>query len=184
MGLKKSVLTKFGIHANEAYHRIKSIRGENGGAIKYEVDTFYNQSVRNSGAQPIESRTYDVPGELHSGINVITELYAILKANSDFANASDILDQGQEILQVAGLEVTNSMCYQCSLATQFLNVEHTSDLTGIEITGSFIYDRMLLIGTLKDVALSNIVWSYNSIEQATIQRATIDNAALRHHLAI
>lgn len=182
MGLKKSVLTKFGIYANEAYHRINGIRGENGGTIRYEVDTFFNQSVKDSGALPIESKTYDVPGDLHSKISVLAELYNILKLNENFSNSTDVFEQDD--LVSSGELAQHTLCFNCTLLPQSSTAEQNSDVGGIDINGYFIHNGKLLYGDLVNVALSNVVWHHGLIAGANVINATIGNAVLKQILAI
>lgn len=94
MGLKKTHQTKFGITANEAYHKITHVRGDDNGGITFFVDIYYDEAARDNGGDPLERHRHVVPQEFVSKLGVAHELYEVLKKNSMYAEAVDVFEDG------------------------------------------------------------------------------------------
>lgn len=162
MGIKKGVTTAFGIDAPEAYHRIKSVQGKNGGNIKYDVDIFYNTSARDGGSLPFESRTHIVTGDLRSKIGIISELYNVLKLESDYAGAEDIYESDPIIAQF-GSTITDTFVMKGNIADGYQTNHNETSLSDTSFSADVIIGEYVVDATFTNANLQNIVWDGNTI---------------------
>lgn len=170
MGLKKITTTNFGIDATEAYHRIKSVRGENGGEIRYQVDVYFNEEARNQGKSPMEERLYTVPGDLRSRLGVITELYNILKQEPGYEGAEDILEP--DFFPYLNTYISNA--YLLSAVTISDLDTDTMSVTNGSISGKFIIDGYIVSGVITEANVTNISIINDGYKNGHISSANID----------
>lgn len=170
MGLKKSVETNFGISADAAYHRIKSVRGENGGDIRYQVDIYFNEAARDAGHAPMEERVHAVPGDLRSRLGVITELYNILKQEPGYEGAEDVLEP--DFFPYLNTYISNA--YLLSAITIDGLDTDTMSINNGSITGKFIMDGYIVSGTITEANVTNISVVNDGYKNGHISSANID----------
>jgi hypothetical protein len=170
MGLKKSVTTNFGIDAENAYHRIKSVRGENGGEIRYHVDIYFNEEARNQGKVPMEEKMYVVPGNLRSRLGVITELYNILKQEPGYEGAEDVLEP--DFFPHISTYISNA--YLISAASISGLDRDTMSVTNGTVDGKFIMDGYIVSGTITEANITNISIVNDGYKNGHISGANID----------
>lgn len=175
MGIKKGVTTNYGIDAPEAYHRIRSVRGENGGGIRYEVDTYFNETARDNNAEPLGSKTYNVPGDLRARLGVITELYNVLKKEPEFDGATDVLEPG--IFPYFNSYITSAYLLSADIIDGLDT--NTMIVTNGTIAGKFIVDGNIVSGTATNVSATGISLADVGYKNGYISSANIDGYVIQ-----
>lgn len=170
MGIIKGVTTTFGIDAPEAYHRIKSVRGKNGGDIRYEVETFYSTEAKDNGSEPLQTNTHLVPGDLRSSIGLITELYNILKTEEAYVDSEDVFEA--DFFPHIDSYITNAYLLSAIDVTNF-DAQTMSISDGI-LTGRFIVDGYIVNGTLTGAEVNNVVFVNNGYKGGFITNGHLD----------
>jgi hypothetical protein len=170
MGIRKGTVTHFGLNAENAYHRIKTVRGENGGVIKYEVETYLDQDARLNGFRPLTSDIFAVPGDLQSRLGIISELYNILKLEPGYEGAEDIFEP-TSFPHISG-QISNAYML---MATSISGLDtDTMSVNDGYVTGKFVMNGYVVQGTLASASISNIASFGDGYRNGYISEAELD----------
>lgn len=169
MGIRKNITTASGLTVEGAYHRIKTVRGTNGGGIRYEVEVFLSEEAKNQGLAPLEQRLYNVPGDLQSKLGVITELYNIMKQEPEYEGAEDVFES--QVYPYLSIPITEGYVL-LALVTGGLNSDNS--VTSGSLTGKFIFDGYVVSGTLSNAETTQLTPSGQSFKNAQILSANLD----------
>lgn len=109
MALYKVMPTKFGIDGS--YIRIAQTNIDWTTMMAHvEVLLYVDQKIRSEGNNPIDSKSFDMSIMPYIGLNigpvynVAAVVYGILKTLPEFEGAEDIIEKGQEALQIDEME--------------------------------------------------------------------------------
>jgi hypothetical protein len=164
MALKKSITTKTGIVAPNAYHRIKSVKGENDGSIWYYVDIYLDEAARDAKMRPLDTKAFQVPDDIKSKIGIIIELYNILKLNPSYADSEDVIEENP-ISGKIGDVISNTFVMDATLSSTDGISYSEESLSGVAITGSVIIDQFIVYGVFNNANLDHISWDGEKISK-------------------
>ena len=88
MALQISTSTDYGVTATEGYVKISRFRGDKDN-ISVIVETFYNNTARTNGDQPLKVDLYETTTPT-SNTAIMTYLYNYLKTLGEFEGAQDV----------------------------------------------------------------------------------------------
>lgn len=165
MALQKNFSSGFGVDAPEGYHRIKNVTGDAEGNISYIVEIFYDKAARDSGKAPLSILSKQVPQDLVARIGVIYELYQILKQESEYSGAIDVIDPAN-FSSVSGLDVSNAYVIDCALADGYSLSDGSA--TDVEMSGKIVLGGQVMSGTVVAASIDNAVESNGKIVQGLL----------------
>jgi len=169
MGIRKGITTASGLTVENAYHRIKTVRGTNGGGIRYEVEVFLSEDAKSQGLAPLEQRLYNVPGDLQATLGVITELYNIMKQEPEYEGAEDVYES--LVYPYVSAPITEGYVL-LALITDGLQLDNS--VVAGTLSGKFLYDGYVVSGTLSNATTSILTASGESFKNAHILSANLD----------
>jgi len=155
----------FGLSAQNSYHRIRSISGSADGGISYIIEIYYDKEARDSGKAPLSILSKVVPESLASRIGVIYELYGILKQESEYTSAVDVIDPGN-FVTLSAEDVSGSYILSGALEDGYSLSGDTA--TDVMFTGKFVLAGNVVAGTVVGADMSDVVGTAGALTQGYI----------------
>jgi len=104
MALKLSIDTKYGFTAD--YHRIAEVCFYRDGRVVVQTECYSDSESRESGLLPVPGETRRmyldeaaVAAQLAKGVDLCAAVYTVMKALPEWADATDILEEGQSAVK-------------------------------------------------------------------------------------
>lgn len=153
MALKSKYKSKYGIEAENAYHRIQRVRGSQSTDVSYDIEIYFNQAARLGGAKPLEIERRVIPQELLSSLSVTHELYEILKKEPEYDGyAVDVFESG--VFPYFYTAFTGAYIVKASIVQGY--DANTKQMTNGIIDGKVIIDNKVVLGRFLNIEGENI----------------------------
>lgn len=181
MALKKSITTRTGVLAPDAYHRIRSVKGENDGAISYYVDIYFDEGSRDARKQPLETKVFKVPDSIKSKIGIVHELYNILKTHPSYDGAEDVREENM-VQDLVGTELQLTPVISVTLMSKTGLSFDEAQLSGMTISGDAIVSPYVATGVFTNANLDYIVWDGQKIKSAIMVSGYFESGSSKQML--
>jgi len=173
MALKKQYKSKYGLTAENAYHRIQRVRGNQSTDVSYDVEIYLDQESRAAGAMPLEIERRTVPQELRSSLSVTHEIYEVLKKEPGYDGyAVDVFESG--VFPHFYTSISGGFILKTTVSDGSYN-DLSRTISGGTLEGKILINGQVVLGTFRDAQAEKVMLNgYGDVVHGYVNYANAD----------